>query len=560
MAIQSQNHICPSADTTELALPPRPVPESDFQAAVQQWRAVLGTEHVLTDQATLDDYARCTLPRGTRPRAVLRPGSTEEVSRVAAIANAHRVPIYPISCGKNWGYGDRCAPTDGQVIVELARMNRILEVNTELAYAVIEPGVTQQQLYEHLRQNNIPLWIDPTGAGPTASILGNTVERGYGITPYGDHFAQLAGMEVVLATGEVLRTGFGHYDNAQAWRVFPRGIGPYMDGLFTQSNFGIVTSIGLWLMPVPEHVELCLFSADAPNAIDILVEKVRQLLLHRVVGGAVNLMHRNRILTVLQQYPWEMMNGRTPMSEEVARQLARKRQIGTWNGVTALYGTHRQVRAAKAEIRRALRGNIDKLAFVSAGKLRLASRFPLLVKLLTGMNVAELIAAVEPALGIVSGKPNEVSLTTCLWRCKRPRRDAPFDPHAHGCGVIWFSPVIPMTPGHVRQFRQLAEPILAKYGFDCCITLTAVNARAFDCTLPVLYEADDPEDARRAAACHGELLSVCTAAGYWPYRLDINSMPFLPTGSTIFWDLCRQLKSALDPQHIIAPGRYGTFG
>lgn len=556
MSTQPQQFSPVTSDFAPAITGSTPAAEDGFQAALAEWRAVLGPQHVLTDQATLHDYARSTLPRGTRPRAVLRPASTDEVSRVAAIANQYRVPIYPISCGKNWGYGDRCAPTDGQVIVELSRMNRILEVNTELAYAVVEPGVTQGQLYDFLQQHNIPLWIDPTGAGPTASILGNTVERGYGITPYGDHFAQIAGMEVVLPTGEVVQTGFGHYGNAKAWRVFPRGIGPYLDGLFTQSNFGIVTSIGVWLMPASPHVELCLFSADQDQAVDELVERVRWLLLHRVLVGAVNLMHRNRILTVLRQYPWELMGGRTPMSEEVAQQLARQRQIGTWNGVAALYGTRRQVAAARAEIRRVLKASVDRLAFVSEGKLRLARRIPWLVKLVTGMDVGQLLAAVEPALGIVKGKPNAVSLNTCWWRSKRQPANALPDPHDHCCGVIWFSPVIPMTAGHLREFRRLAEPIMAKYRFECCITLTAVNPRAFDCTLPVLYDADDPEEAQRAAACHQELLSACAAAGYLPYRVDIHSMPLVTSPSSSFGMLCRRLKSALDPNRVLAPGRY----
>ena len=56
-------------------------------------------------------------------------------------------------------------------------------------------------------------------------------------------------MEIVLANGEVLRTGFGHFGTAKAANVYKYGVGPYIDGLFTQSNFGIVTKIGVWLMP-----------------------------------------------------------------------------------------------------------------------------------------------------------------------------------------------------------------------------------------------------------------------------------------------------------------------
>ena len=130
-------------------------------------------------------------------------------------------------------------------------MNRILDVNTELAYAVVEPGVTQEQFYQYLQSNRIPLWMDVTGAPPDASLVGNTLERGFGYSPYGDHFLSTCGMEVVLADGRILRTGFGHYEHGKARNVFKWGVGPYLDGIFTQSNYGIVTKMGIWLMPKP---------------------------------------------------------------------------------------------------------------------------------------------------------------------------------------------------------------------------------------------------------------------------------------------------------------------
>jgi len=73
--------------------------------------------------------------------------------------------------GKNWGYGDACAPSNGQVIVDLRHMNRINIVDEKLAYAVIEPGVTQGQLFQFLQDNHPGLWMDATGAGPSASLV-----------------------------------------------------------------------------------------------------------------------------------------------------------------------------------------------------------------------------------------------------------------------------------------------------------------------------------------------------------------------------------------------------
>ena len=84
-------------------------------------------------------------------------------------------------------------------------------------------------------------------AGP----LGNMVDRGVGYTPYGEHFLFSSGMEVVLADGEVLRTGMGSMPGSNTWQVFRWGYGPTLDGIFTQSNYGIVTKMGMWLMPAP---------------------------------------------------------------------------------------------------------------------------------------------------------------------------------------------------------------------------------------------------------------------------------------------------------------------
>lgn len=99
------------------------------------------------------------------------------------------------------GYGMAAPATPGQVVLDLKRMNRILEVDADLGTCLLEPGVTYQQLKDYLVENNIPLWIDVPTVGPIASPVGNTLDRGVGYTPYGEHFMFQCGMEVVLADG-----------------------------------------------------------------------------------------------------------------------------------------------------------------------------------------------------------------------------------------------------------------------------------------------------------------------------------------------------------------------
>src|SRR4051812_19312311 len=141
--------------------------------ALEAMAAVVGAPYLRDEPAVLERYARSTAARGVRPLAVARPRSAREVAELARIARAHRLALYPVSTGKNWGYGDACAVRGGQVLLDLSRMNRIVEVDPELAYAVIEPGVTQQQLSDFLRAHGIALWADCTGAGPDTSFVGN---------------------------------------------------------------------------------------------------------------------------------------------------------------------------------------------------------------------------------------------------------------------------------------------------------------------------------------------------------------------------------------------------
>ena len=119
----------------------------------------------------------------------------------------------------------------------------------------VEAGVTFNQLHAYLSEQNSGLFMSVTGSSGTASLIGNLVERGIGRGPYGDRFAHVCALEVVLPTGETVRTGFDRFDHAKSNRLHRWGVGPYVDGLFTQSSLGIVTRATIWLLPLPQHFQ-----------------------------------------------------------------------------------------------------------------------------------------------------------------------------------------------------------------------------------------------------------------------------------------------------------------
>ena len=135
--------------------------------------------------------------------------------------------------------------------MNLRRMNRVLEIDPELGYAVVEPGVRWTDLYEAITEKGYPLMLSIPDLG-WGSVIGNALDHGITYMPYGADFQTLCGLEVVTADGELLRTGMGAMPDNSSWHLYRRGLGPTLDQLFMQSNFGVVVKAGVWLMPWPE--------------------------------------------------------------------------------------------------------------------------------------------------------------------------------------------------------------------------------------------------------------------------------------------------------------------
>ncbi|MFH0811721.1 MAG: FAD-binding oxidoreductase [Pseudomonadota bacterium] len=535
---------------------PKGVSAEDFAQAVELWKEKIGSGDVLLDSDIIQTYSKCTLPIERSVAAVLKPGSVEDVQSIVEIAGTFKIPLYTISKGRNWGYGSACPVQDNNVIVDLGRMNRILDVNTELAYAVVEPGVTQGQLYQYLKDNRIPLWIDATGAPPDASLIGNTLERGFGHSRYGNHFESACGMEVVLADGRILRTGFGHYEQARAASLFKGGLGPYLDGIFTQSNYGIVTKMGMWLMPKPPDFLAFFFQIDSEKKLKPLIEALRPLRMSGIVQSCVHIGNDMRVLSHIQQYPWELAGYQTPLPEWLRNDLRKKWGLYPWSGSGALYGTREQIAASRKAIKNALRG-IARVFFVSDRTIRLAERIKGLYKIVTGVDLTPMLSLLKPVYGLMKGIPTEMPIAGTYWRVKKPIPKEGMNPDRDRCGLMWCSPVIPMTGDAAGDLLHIAKPIFDKYGFDMIISMTLITERAIDCVMAISYDKSDPEDTPKASECYEQLLQTFMRVGYIPYRIGIQSMGHIMQKGDVFWDVVQDIKKALDPDGILSPGRYG---
>jgi 4-cresol dehydrogenase (hydroxylating) len=545
----------------------------NFQAAVCRMKDIVGAAHVLTDVESLHTYSRDTMPWQRVCAAVVLPGNRHEVAELVKIAAEHKLKIWTFSKGKNWGYGATMALHDGAVILLLERMNRILEVNEQLAYAVIEPGVTQKQLNDYLKSNGIKLWTDCTDSTPEGSVLGNALERGLGYTPYGDHFGQLCGLEVVLPSGEVIQTGAAPPDSP-TWHTFKWGTGPYLEGLFSQSNLGIVTRAGIWLMPQPEAFQAFFCEVRHDEDMPALLDALRRLALSGAIRTNVHLVNDFLFLTLLMQYPYERRTGQGCLPDAIRADLQRHYRIAPWTLTGGLYGSTSQVRANRALVRRELRC-FGKLTFLDDRRLKWVQRLIEFVKKTRGIPVLstaaewlknclvsrsplEVIEVIPHVYPILKGVPGEFIVGCAYFKSRsgRPRTD--INPSRDGCGLIWFAPVLPLTGEHARQVLDMCKPLFRKQGFDFSMSFIQVNPRSVVALMEIFFDKEDDQETGRARELYDELCDVTVRAGYQQYRTSVAYMNRILNCAPAYQSLADALKSAVDPGNTLAPGRYGV--
>lgn len=531
----------------------------NLAAAIEEWGRIVGREFVETASERLRTAKCATFATDQRITAILRPGSTAEVQACMRAANRFRVPLYPISSGKNWGYGSRVPPLDGCAIIDLSRLNRIVDFNESLAYVTVEPGVTQRQLFDFLREKNSRLWMDATGSSPDCSLIGNAMERGFGHTPYGDHFAHTCGLQVVLPDGELIETGSAAFPGSRTAAVSRWGAGPSLDGLFSQSNLGIVTRMTVWLMPAPPAFAAFFYRLENPGGLPALINTLRDLRIQDILRSSIHVGNDYKVLAGIQQYPWVESKGSVPLTPELMSEFRRKMSFGYWNASGGLYGTRAQVSEAKRLLRKRLAGQKGTLKFLDERTLGLAKRFAAGFRFVKRWDMRRTIELVEPVLRLMQGVPTLQPMGSAYWRKRNPMPPDP-DPDRDRCGLLWYAPVAPATGAETAKLTEIATDIMLQHGFEPLISLTLLNPRSVHCVISITYDRDVSGEDEKARSCYEALSAACSAAGYYPYRLGIQGMGRSehPKG---YVTVIHSLKKLLDPNGVLAPGRYdGSLG
>ncbi|KAB2578871.1 4-cresol dehydrogenase (hydroxylating) flavoprotein subunit [Lasiodiplodia theobromae] len=530
----------------EAVLPPG-VSQADFDSAIKEYAAIVGHDGVFTGQA-LEDYIdpyELWEADGKRrmPSGAVCPRSIEELRGVLRISNKYGIPVWTFSRGKNLGYGGPAPRLNGSLSLDLHRMNKIIEVNEKFAYAVVEPGVTFTDLYEHCAKHKLKVWPSVPSLG-WGSVIGNTLDRGTGFTPTATHHQHICGLEAMLADGTLVRSGQYGVTHSPSAHLSKFSFGPSVEGLFLQSNLGVVTKMGIWLTPAPAAYMACAF--DAPDSADIeaIVEVFGALRRDGLLPSTVYVSGLVEWAAMMGKRT-DVWKGAGPIPEARLKELQEQLGVGAWNARFGLYGRAAVVRAQFDELKAIVEAKIPRGRL--QGTLFAADQRK-------GETTLDPTSVPEPHGGFWVGVPSLWSLPMVKFRLPEDGRGVA----AH----IDYSPIIPSDGKVVLDWVKTAKGICEAEGFDLMCDffmherhVIFVNMMTFDKT--------DAEQRRAVEAIFQRLFQEGKKRGFSKYRSHVNYMDQVADlydfNNHAYRLFVEKLKDTLDPNGILSPGKQGIW-
>ena len=496
----------------------------------QELVLLLGPESVHIERSRIDEFKDDYWLTGDETyaaSAVVQPTTTEQVQGILDIARRYGVPIWPHSQGRNLGHGGASPKVRGSIQLGFQKMNRILEINEELAYAVVEPGVTWFDLHQAVRENGYDLSTPCPDLG-WGSIVGNTMDGGHTYQRYGADYMLPAGLEVILPNGEILRTGQGAIPSNPAWHLYKRSLGPNLEPLFVQSNFGIVTKMGIWLTRRPASFAPLLLAVDDEADFEAAVDALRELRLAGHLEGMPALYSTLRACHMLRDAPIAAQE--SPFTDSELRDIGSRAGVGAWAARAAIWGEPEIVDAKLRRIREAW----EKIPSgrIEARRTYAPHEYDQLE------YSAEQIMAGEPTLKAIQNTPPNI---------------------AH----VDVSPVVPL---HGTTMRQVIETIRREFradGRDFGAGIMVTGERSAVVIAGVRYDKTDENSTRSAFTLARRLIIELGKLGFGDSRPHLEFMDLAAShysfNDNAYRRLATHIKDALDPHGILSPGRHGIW-
>ncbi len=300
---------------------------------VKELKAIVGPDNLFTSPEELVVYSYDATQRESLPWAVARPASTDEISKILLLANRDYFPVIPRGAGTGMSGGS--VPIRGGLVLSFERMNHILEIDEDNLIAVVEPGVVTGDLQRAVESRGLFYPPDPashqfcTMGGNVAECAGGLRAVKYGVTK--DY---VLGLEVVLPTGEVIRTGARTAKSVSGYDLTKLMVG-------SEGTLGIATKIIVKLLPLPESVRtLSAFFGTIESA----AIAASSIIAGRILPRALELVDQAAIRAVESFLKQDISNGAAAMLiievdgpiESTTRDIRRVEELVSRAGATRI--------------------------------------------------------------------------------------------------------------------------------------------------------------------------------------------------------------------------------
>jgi FAD/FMN-containing dehydrogenase len=481
------------------------------EKVVAELEKIVGAEHVSTARADLYIYSQdMTENEPSWPDFVVMPDSVEEVQEVLRLANREKIAVTPYSAGSS--VGGLAIPLKGGIVLDLGRMNRLIELNEEDRYIIVEPGFTQGDLRRLFDKQYSHLFYSFAQAPPSTSVMANALLLGFGYrhNMIGTNADNINGMEVVLPTGEVVK--IGACSVSPYWSTL--GPIPSLAGLFVgwQGATGVVTKIALQLWPRHPLAQLKIIITTGIRPTYTFLRKLGQ----------------KRICESTMALPFDVAQA---------------------SGDAALF-LERASKEHPAPLMREER--------ISATYDRPPGPDMFGVTITVEADTEDELKAKLALLDVIINEELKGTQFTEMPAQQTDFEDLPMRGGAERLGrLTWIGTMGPTSQWIAAQEKLL--PLFDEYRLMRLVSSSPFRSGHYGALRAVVgFNPKDSDEVERTKKFMREALAVLLDAGFVPYKAPYWAVEeMMRRGDPNWVELLKRVKKMLDPNNIMNPGRYG---
>lgn len=447
------------------------------------------------------------------PDIVIRPKYPEEIRKVLVYCSQEKIPVSPISGGLSGGFACPLIRPGG-VVLDLSRMDRIIEIDTDNRIAIIEPGVTLGQLWAYMRKHT-PEYCPPIpdGAPPSSTVMGDAIDRGFSLVtssmgPQGDIFMCA---EVVIPRGDILYTGSWALPTAKPFYKY--GIGPdlWSTLMGSQGTLGVITKVAIKIFPHPEHKTVVVWGMSNPHDM--------QNLTWQIGNQEFGIAHH---CVMVQGGNYPLVMARWP-KEKVPHDYEFYKEIGF-----SKWWMNFEVWAQTQEELEYTEKRIDEFAKKFMESKECKDPKAIIKQELHPKQIASRLK-----------KPNKIAIPYGYWE-------------AGFLFITWYTPW-----KDCAEFAEMYNKVLEDHGMAPVMWIASIErCRQAICMPIICFDSTKQEDFEKVQEINRITTEYSIKRGWLNYRPDpYIHAPMMYSQAGTYLKYLREVKKMFDPNFIMHPGR-----